>query len=160
LLYSEPVFEFLIAIFAPAGAPLPFADPKDLHGRALCRSDGLTAHMLDRGGFDWLQDDAIDLLSAATPEACFEHLVAGEVDGVVVNEFTGRATVTAMGLNGVVGIVSPPLGIISLHAAVPASDGSASETLQRINGGLGNIRANGQFENILERHLVRVWAGF
>lgn len=160
LLYSEPLFELLIVVFAPEGAPIPFAGPKDLKGRVLCRSDGLTAHMLDFGASAWLSDDTVDLIDAATPEACFELLVDGTVDGVVVNEFTGRATVAAMGLTGNMDIMSPPLAITTLHAAVPASDRYASDTLQRINDGLGAIRANGHFQDILDRTLVRVWAGF
>jgi polar amino acid transport system substrate-binding protein len=160
MLYSEPLFELLIVVFAPEDAPLPFLDPKDLEGRVLCRSEGLTAHMLDHGAYGWLNHDAIEVIGATTPEACFALLVDGAVDGVVVNEFTGRATVAAMGLTGIMDVMSPPLGITTLHAAVPASDRAASETLQRINNGLGTIRANGQFQDILDRHLVQAWAGY
>ncbi|WP_299829982.1 transporter substrate-binding domain-containing protein [uncultured Roseobacter sp.] len=158
--FSDPMFEMLMVLFVDAKRPVPLNSAQDIEGRHLCRAAGRMTFMLDVQNRNWLRDGQVTLLRAPTVEACFDLLVSGEVDAVVVNEFTGRSVVASIGrADHIVALNSTPLDIVTLHAVVSRNNPRAEAILDRINTGLRAMRRSGRYQEIVDRHLRDVWAG-
>lgn len=158
---SESLFEFLILLFVNAEAPIPFATDSDIHGRTLCRPAGYFIFDLDREGRRWVSDGLIKMERPQTIGECFEMLMNGTVDAVTINEFTGRATVAEMGLKDRVDVVQGrPVAITGLHMLVHNDHPDRDAVLDSFNQGLRAIKDSGQYQQIIERHMTRIWAGF
>ncbi len=159
-LYSDPLFEMLMVFFVPENAPMPLASAEDLRGKKICRPAGQPVHVLDAGGKNWLSGGLVSITGAADADACFALLDEGVVDTVMLNEFTGRAALAAAGRERqIVALSKSPVAIVTLHAAAPQMSQQARDVISAFNEGLRDIRANGTFQDILDRHMADVWAG-
>jgi polar amino acid transport system substrate-binding protein len=159
--FSEPMFEFLVQLFVDTKRPIAFLSDSDIEGRTLCRPAALPTHMLDEQGRNWLRDGKITLIQPALVSDCFFALVSGDVDAVVLNEFTGRETVRAMGLEDrVAALPTRPLAISGLHAIIPKRHPQADALLETVNTGLQSIREDGAYRDIVARHMKEIWGQF
>ncbi|WP_298678744.1 transporter substrate-binding domain-containing protein [uncultured Lentibacter sp.] len=159
--FSDPMFEMLILLFTNKADPMPFASDADVIGKRLCRPNGYFTHDLDRADRRWLADGKITLAQPQAVAECFEMLVAGEVDAVALNEFVGRTAINTLNLKDKVEIVQArPLSIEGLHVLVHKSHPEAEAMLATINGGLRDIKENGTYQKIIDRHMSRIWADF
>ncbi|MEM8576296.1 MAG: transporter substrate-binding domain-containing protein [Pseudomonadota bacterium] len=159
--FSDPMFEMLILLFVDTARPIPFAEDTDIHGRTLCRPAGYFTHDLDRPDRRWLSDGLITLTSPSTVAECFELLVAGEVDAVAINEFTGRAAIKSAGLKGRVDVVQGrPVSIEGLHVLVHKAHPQAETLIATINEGMDTIKASGTYQQVIDRHMSTIWAEF
>lgn len=159
-LFSDPAFEMLLSLFTSKESPLAYEDERDMHGKTLCRPAGLGTQQLDRPDRRWLKEDHVVLKQPVAVADCFGMLSAGEVDAVVINEFTGRAAIRELELAEKVQIAPRPLAIEGLHVLVHKSHPQAEAMLDTINEGLRGIREDGTFQQIIDAHLSRVWAEF
>lgn len=158
-LYSDPMFEMLVLLFANRDSGLTFTTPADLAGLRLCRPSGLEFGGVEAA--DWLQGTEVTLLQPATAEACFDRLTTGAADVVALNEFTGRLLLAKMGLRDRVEVLGArPLSIEALHLVAHRGNPQAEALIARFNSGLSAIRASGAYAGIVETHLSRLWAGF
>ncbi|MGB7244790.1 MAG: transporter substrate-binding domain-containing protein [Sulfitobacter sp.] len=160
-LFSDPMFETLTLLFTDKSRPVPFATDQDLVGRILCRPKGHITHDLNRVDRRWITDAKVELISPELVSECFEMLIAGQVDAVAINEFTGRAAVKDLQLSDSVEVVQRrPLSIEGLHVLVHKQHPDAQALLDHINSGLRAIKDNGQYQAIVDRHMSNIWAGF
>ena len=158
--YSEPAFEMLVLLFHDVERPVPFASDADLTGRVLCRPEGYATHMLDENGRNWLAAGKVTLKRPVDLDSCFEMVMKGEADAVVINEFTGRTALSRMGLEGrIKPVEGRPVAVVTLHAVVAKANPNAVELIGVIDRGLRQIRETGEFQTILAAHLTRFWAG-
>ncbi len=159
--FSKPMFEMLVLLFVNKNQPLAFRKDSDIHGKTLCRPEGYYTHDLNQQGRNWVNADKIDLVRPASVDACFEKLANGDVDAVTVNEFTGRK---AMHRVGVADIVKPiktrPLSIQGLHVLVPKTHTNGRQLIEHVNAALANIRENGEYQDIVDKHLSNYWKQF
>ncbi|MCG7621826.1 transporter substrate-binding domain-containing protein [Epibacterium sp. Ofav1-8] len=160
LLFSDPLFETLTLMFADASRPVSFASDEDLFGKSICRPKGYDTSIFNENGRNWLREEKITLVVAATPGDCFDLVLEGGADGVVLNEFTGRDKMKEMGIADRIQVVPEPISIQSHHVVVHKSHPEAQELLAIVNDGLRGIREDGSYQKIVEDHLARVWAGF
>lgn len=159
--YSDPMFEMLVVLFAKRGAGLGFHGVADLNGKRLCRPDGLPLEALNVPEIGWLDKADATVLHPATVQDCFDLLVRGETDFVVLNEFTGRMALADMGLRDEVETLDTrPLSIETLHAVAHRSNPGAEELIAAFNQGLSEIRENGAFDAVVDAHLSSFWAGY
>ena len=159
-LFSDPMFEMLMILFTSKDNPIAFASDDEVHGKRLCRPSGYAVHQLDRPDRRWLSDDHITLVQPHAVADCFNMLVAGEVDGVVLNEFTGRTALKQLNLKDKVSLAPRPLAIEGLHVLVHKTHPQAEAMLAEINAGLRGIKENGVYQKIIDTHMARVWAEF
>lgn len=155
--YSDALMDLPIMLFTQAESDLTYESDADIAGLRLCRPGGLFTHDLDRAGRNWLSEGVIDLMQPATPEACFEALVSGEVDAVSVNVFLGAAKIVSMGLRGRVVPLDTPLSRETLHVVISKTHPRGTTHLYRINAGLAALRDSGQYNEIVSRHLETFW---
>jgi len=160
-LFSKPVFEMLVLLFTDSQRPLRFTEDSDIIGKTLCRPDGYYTHDLDKNGRYWLAENKITLKQPEQVADCFEMLLAGEVDAVALNEFTGHSTINSMGIQDRIQVIGDhPLSIEGLHVLVARSHPDAEGLIQEVNDGLDTLRAEGRYQAIVERHLDRFWGQF
>lgn len=157
-IFSEPLFEMLIVMFVREGNRFVFNEDSDIEGKTLCRPSGYFTHDLEKGGRLWLTRDVITLKQPITVAECFNMLIAGEVDAVAINEFTGRVAVRDLGLDDSVTLVENPLSIEALHALVPKNHDRAQELIDAFNEGLDDIRERNVFQSIIRGGTERFWA--
>ncbi|MBZ8118585.1 transporter substrate-binding domain-containing protein [Roseovarius sp. LXJ103] len=159
--FSDPMFEMLTLLFTRRSDPIAFAQDSDVHGKVLCRPEGLSLHQMDRPDRRWLAQELVRLERPRAVADCFEMLISGEVDAVVLNEFTGRNAMKDLGLKAQVQIVQTrPLAIEGLHVLVHKSHPEADQLLETINAGLRGIKQDGTYQQIIDAHMTRIWDGF
>ncbi|CUH77788.1 Bacterial extracellular solute-binding proteins, family 3 [Tritonibacter multivorans] len=158
--FSDPIFEILALMFADASRPVTFENDEDIFGLKICRPQGYDTSIFNENGRNWMTDGKIEVLVPSTPADCFEMVLEGEADAVVLNEFTGRDKMKEMGISDRIQVVPQPVSIQPLHAVVHKTHPQADALLAMVNDGLRGIRENGKYQAIVEDHLARVWAGF
>ncbi|WP_420011092.1 hypothetical protein [Tateyamaria sp.] len=88
-------------------------------------------------------------------------LAEGQVDAVVLNEFTGRAAIKELGMQDRVDVVQGrPISITGLHVMISKSNPEADRLLATVNDGLERIQASGEYQSIVNAHMSRIWADF
>ncbi|HGG06562.1 MAG TPA: transporter substrate-binding domain-containing protein [Aliiroseovarius sp.] len=159
--FSDPMFEMLIMLFTDRSRPLTFNQDSDIVGKTLCRPAGYYTHDLDKNGRNWVRDGRITLETPDSIKDCFDLLLAGKVDAVALNEFTGRTALRDLGLQDRVEVVaSRPLSIEGLYVLVHKSHPQAQALLAMINRGLRGIKDNGDYQRIIDGHMTRIWSEF
>lgn len=157
--FSEPMFEMLILLFTTTANPITFLSDADIEGKTLCRPEGYFTHDLDKNGRNWVKDGKITLKQPDSVADCFEMLTAGEVDAVALNEFTGRTAIKEMGMQQTVAPVQTrPLSIEGLHVLVHKNHPNAQSVMAAINQGLAAIKENGTYQQVINRHMSRIWS--
>ncbi len=160
LYFSEPLFETLTLMFAAADRPIEYNTDEDLLGKVICRTKGYDTTIFDENGRNLLRDNKIELVIGDTHEQCFDMVLNGEVDALVLNEFGGRDKMSELGLNEKIQIVPQPISIQSHYIVVHKSHPEADALLAIVNDGVKQIRENGEYQRIVEDHMSRIWAGF
>lgn len=161
LVFSDPMFEVLTLMFVNASNPVTFTRDADINGKILCRPAGYSTFIFDQGGRNWLKDGKISLEQPKEIEDCFNALAQGSVDGVILNEFTGREKIKALGLSGQIQVAAGlPIAIDGLHIIAHKSHPQAAQLMELVNKGLDDIKANGDYQKVIDEHMTRIWASF
>jgi polar amino acid transport system substrate-binding protein len=155
--FSDALLDLPIMLFKRADSGLRYESDTDIVGRRLCRPVGEMTDDLDRADRRWLSKGKVTLIQPPSPEACFEALMAGEVDAVTVNVFEGASRIVAMGLRGRVVPLDPPLSREALHVVISKKHWRGTTHLYRVNAGLKALRDSGRYAEIVERHLGIFW---
>ncbi|MEL7255370.1 MAG: transporter substrate-binding domain-containing protein [Pseudomonadota bacterium] len=159
-LFSDPMFEMLILLFADASGSFNFTQDSDVFGKTFCRPIGYATHNFDENGRNWLKDGKIKLVRPRSVKDCFDAVLAGEADAVAMNEFTGRTAIKDAGYEDKIRIIQQPLALEGLHVIVHKTHPQAQDMLTMINRGLRGIQEDGSYQAIIEDHMARIWAGF
>jgi len=156
--FSDPMFEMLIMLFTNKDNPIAFNSDDDIIGKTLCRPKGYYTHDLDKNGRNWIREGKITLETPTTVADCFDLLMAGKVDAVALNEFTGRAAIKEAGIEDRVEVAAKPLSIEGLYVVVHKTHPRAQELLELINQGLRAIKDNGEYQRIIDTQMTRIWS--
>lgn len=155
--FSDPLVDVVILLFVRADAAIPFEVDSDLHGRTLCRPAGYFTHDLDRADRGWLTRGLVQLEQPATLKDCFDMLMAGQVDGVTVNEFLGVHSMFDLDLTAQVTPLPRPVSVEGLHLVISKTHWRGTTHLYRFNAGLARLRQTPRYNEIVSRHLAQFW---
>ena len=155
--FSEPIVELLQLLFVANGSDMHFEKDSDIYGKTLCRPAGYFVFDLDSVERQWLTKELVKLEQPATPKDCFDMLMAGKVDAVALNEFTGWTTLADMGLRSVVSPLPEPLGVQGMHVIISKRHWRGTTHLYRINAGLAALKESQRYDQIVSRHLGVFW---
>ena len=117
--FSEPLFEVPILLFVRQDSNLSFNRDNDIHGLTMCRPAGYSTFILGSERPQLAEGPAGNAVDPQTITQCFDLLLDGALDAVVMNEFTGRANLAASGRTSQVRIWtvrSPSMSCTSLSA--------------------------------------------
>lgn len=156
--WSDPVFVLPIQLFVTVAEPMAFTADADLEDRTLCLPEGDAAPWLDAGGRNLLADGHVTVTRAADFGACLDLLLAGDVDAVPEDIFSGVDQVYQRGLRGKVTALERPIGTESLHVVISRQHWRGTTHLYRVNAGLAAIKASGRYDEIVNRHLGQYMA--
>lgn len=152
--FSDPLFEMPIQVFVRADDTFTFAEDADMEGKVLCRPKGYYTHDLDAKGRNWLKDNKITLVRLDSPDDCFKALLDGSVDAVPENLFLGASKINELGMRGKIKPLERPLSTETLHVIISKKHWRGTTHLYRINAGLAAIKADGRYDEIVNRHLA------
>ena len=156
--WSEPLFVLPVQLFVTQGGGMGFASDDDLEDKTLCLAEGDEAPWLDGNGRNLAVDGHVTITRAADFNACLDLLVAGDVDAVPQDIFSGVDQVYQRGLRGQVTALERPIGTESLHVVISKGHWRGTTHLYRVNSGLAAIKASGRYDEIINRHLGQYMA--
>ena len=155
--FSDPLYEVTTSLFVRNGSPIASLQSEKISGATLCLPAGQATYELDQGGRNWVKDGKITLMRPPTVDECFRLLDNGTVEGVVTTEYSGRASIIALGLVDKIRMLDQPVALTPLHIVVSKSHPHARTILYYVNTSLAKLRENGDYDQIIERHLDRFW---
>ena len=155
--FSDSLFEEQTLVFLKKDSPIKMENESELVGKKLCRPSGYLVFDLDDGGRNWIKDKKVTIISPPTVEDCMNLLMNGSVDAVPINEMTGRAAMIHLDLADKLRVVEKPLGFITLHVIIAKTHPNARIMLSYVNTAIGKLRASGDYDQIVEKHLQQFW---
>ncbi|SIT79586.1 amino acid ABC transporter substrate-binding protein, PAAT family [Yoonia rosea] len=139
--FADPVYEIVTGMFTLNGNPLgTTTSAADFSGKNVCVPEGYSAIVLAAAGVD---ADSVNYVSPATPEACFDALLAGTVDAVELEQAQAADIVTRLGLDDQIAVNDQVSSVSVLTVYVHKNNPDGDAILEAINTGLENIRSNG-----------------
>jgi len=157
--FSYPIFQMLVLLFTDKDRPISFNSDSDIKGAVLCRPKGYYTHDLEKDGRLWLTNNLIELKQPNSIKDCFDLLIAGKVDAVALNEFTGRSAVSDLSLQGqVVALENRPLSIEGLHVVVHKSHPRAQELINIVNESMSSFQLTDEYNAVVDRHFRAFWS--
>lgn len=150
--FSDPLYAVEIGYYVEAGDRAQGAAAHSaLSGRRLCRPEELFRFDLEAAG---LVEPEVTLLRPATAGNCFEMLAAGEVEVVSLDTATAEREIAERRLRSRVAEVPALATTETLHAVSARSNPFGRAYLQLIDTGVAQLRAEGVWSEVTERHLA------
>jgi polar amino acid transport system substrate-binding protein len=159
LAYSEPVFQVVNGFFARSEGDFAFTADEQVIGRIICVPEGSDLADLEGNGRNWISQDLLTLLRAPSLDACLQMVAKGEADAAFADEFSGRAAIARLGLGDDIEMADRPVSTTALHVAVAKSNPRASDLIQAVDLGLGELKRSGKYAEIVARQLTILWGG-
>lgn len=155
--FSDPVFYILVRLYTKADTAFEF--DADVLGTTLCRPSEYFTHDLDSADRQWLANELVPLVQAESPDACFQLLMAGDVDAVTVtvNELLGAAKIKEMGVSSKVEPLTRPVSSQSLHVIISKRRWRGTTNLYRFNAGLEKLKQTARYDENVSRLLDVFW---
>ncbi|MEM8626341.1 MAG: transporter substrate-binding domain-containing protein [Pseudomonadota bacterium] len=155
--FSDPLFEVPTLFFSRIEGNFTFSSDTDVYGKTICRPAGYYLFIFDQGGRNWLKDNRVTLLTPRSVEECFRLVDQKVADAVAINEFTGRSALASLGWTNRMKVLEQPVSIDTLHLVVTKTHPNARTLLFFANDAIRKLRENGDYDEIVERHLTRYW---
>ncbi|WP_425098815.1 ABC transporter substrate-binding protein [Tropicibacter sp. S64] len=155
--FSDPLAEVLMLLFVKDGSDFTFETDEDIFGKKLCRPDGFLSFDLDTPERQWLTTGKVELVRADDEPACFNMLMAGEVDAVSLNVFLGAQVIKEMGLQGQVVPLDRPVSSLGMHMIISKRHWRGTTFLYRFNAGLAKLKESDRYNEIVSKHLGIFW---
>lgn len=150
-LFSASMFDVRQLVYVPGNSPLKFDTTADFKGKTACSPLGSAPPpeikaMIDAG--------EVKLQSPADMNGCFRILAAGRVDFYIINEYNGRAALKELGVTpDQVRIEPKPFAQTSQYLIVGKATPGAAAGIARFNEGLAKVRASGEYDRIVRKHV-------
>jgi polar amino acid transport system substrate-binding protein len=157
-LFSDSMFEILELVYVDTTHPITFDTDAQMEGKTLCRMSGYSTHELDQGGRNWVKEGKIKLERPERVAECFQLLLDGKVDAVMIDEFAGKAVLKEMGVLDRIQPLPRPLGIVPLNVLIHKGNPRAQELVDLINLGVSKLKEKGEYQKIVGTHLAQFWA--
>jgi polar amino acid transport system substrate-binding protein len=149
--WSESLYEQVFGYYTRIDTP-EITEYAQLLGKKVCRPEGYSTFMMEEEG---LSEPAIELIRAASPEACFNGLVAGSYDAVALAHDTAQSVMATEGLKDQVSYNEGISQSLTLHAVTAKTNPKGKAVLAKLDDGIKTIKANGEWFKIIRRHLNR-----
>ena len=153
-IYSDPVYKSNLRLFSMTAANYRPSSLDDVRGQRMCLPLG------------WAPGPKLAELFAATAifrdepqdiETCFRLLSRGRTDFVLANEIQGWDSAYAVGLKReLVDVSSFNIEVNPVHVIFSREVPNHVAEVERFNAGLATLRATGEYDAIVERHLRRL----
>ncbi len=147
--WSDPIFEQIIGYYTRVDAPRP-ASHADLLGKTICRPVGYSTYMLEEKD---LVAPNVALERPNGPKECFEGLVNGQYDAVVLAADTAADAIATIDAKQQVTFHDHLSDVATMHAVIAKTNPNAANYLAYLNNGLRKMKQNGDWFHVVSRHL-------
>lgn len=149
--WSDPIFEQVIGYYMTPATAAAVDTHADLQGKTICRPAGYSNYMLEEKD---LVEPYITFATPSSPADCFKGLVSGAYDAVVLAAEVSNDAIAALGLEGQVVAKDELATIATLHLVTSKTNPGGKAKLEIFNKGLRQVRSNGEWFNIVSRHMA------
>jgi len=148
--WSQPMFEQIIGYYTRASHPQP-ASHKELFGLNICRPSGYSTFMMEEVD---LVEPNISFSRENSPAACFEGLVSGKYDVVVLAADVAEGAIAKIGARDKVKFQDQLSYVATMHAVIAKTNPRAKEYLATLDGGITKLKNSGEWFRIVTRHMA------
>jgi len=150
LIWSTALYEHMIGYYTLATASAPLSH-SDLFGKTICRAEGHGLFALEE--FD-LQAPNVTVFSTNRTTDCFEAVMAGDADVVVMAADTAQGAMGALGL-GDRFVRHEALDYrTTMHAVSSADNPDGVAHIALLDEGIRQLKDSGEWFAIIRRHLT------
>ncbi|MEP3846058.1 MAG: LysM peptidoglycan-binding domain-containing protein [Paracoccaceae bacterium] len=149
LLWSETLFEQILGYCTPVGEATP-ATYNDLFGKTICRPAGHSTFMLEEHD---LVEPNVTMVRADTPQECFLGLAEGRYDLAALAVDTADGIIKSEALGDRITPNHSLSQVLTAHAVISNTNPNAEDYLKVLDDSLLEMKSNGEWFNIVRRHL-------
>lgn len=157
VLYSDPVLQLVIGLFALADSGFEFNTDESIFGKAICVPLDRDVSVLNGDGRKWLSDKRISVIRRPTLLDCISLAQQREADAFVASDLEGRYALGQLGLSQLFKMMERPLGTRGVHVIVPRDHPQAEELVNAVNQGLKQLKQSDAYSTIIRQHLIKLW---
>jgi len=157
VLYSDPVLQLVIGLFALADSGFEFDTDESIFGKTICVPLDRDISVLNGDGRKWLSDKRISVIRRPTLLDCISVAQQGEADAFVASDLEARYALGQLGLSQLFRMMERPLGTRGVHVIVPKDHPQADELVNAVNQGLKQFKQSDAYSTIIRRHLMKLW---
>ena len=157
VLYSEPVLQLVIGLFALSDSGFDFNTDESIFGKSICVPLDRDASVLNSDGRKWLSEQRISLIRRPTLLECISLTQQHEADAFVASDLEGRYALGQLGLSEIFKMMERPLGTRGVHVIVPKAHPQAEELMDAVNQGLKQLKQSDTYPSIIRQHLIKLW---
>ncbi|MEM8786968.1 MAG: transporter substrate-binding domain-containing protein [Pseudomonadota bacterium] len=148
--WSEPLYEQIVGYYTRADAPAPVGY-QDLFGRTVCRPAGYSMFMMEEHE---LVEPNITLAQPGTPDGCFQGLVDGSYDVVVLSADVADGAISELGATDTVIKHDALDSVATIHAVTSKNNPNGLSYIAELDDGLRQLKDSGEWFEIVRRHLA------
>ena len=148
--WSEPLFEQIVSYYTRADYPVP-ATHADLFGANVCRPAGYSNFMLEE--FDLVEPN-ITFSTPTSPSNCIEGLLDGTYDVAVLAVEVAEDALAPLGASDLVTRHEALDYVATLNVVTSKNNPDGADQLALLDAGLREIKTNGDWFQIVRRHLA------
>jgi uncharacterized protein len=157
VLYSEPVLQLVIGLFALSDSSFDFKADESIFGKSICVPQDRDVSVLNGNGRKWLSEKRIVLIRRPTLLDCISLAQQREADAFVASDLEGRYTLGQLGLSQLFKMMERPLGTRGVHIIVPREHPQSEELISGVNQGLKQLKRSDTYATIIRQHLMKLW---
>ncbi len=148
--WTDPMFEQIFGYYTRSSEPA-VTSYSELLGKTICRPAGYATFQLEEND---LKEPNIKLVRPTDIEDCFTSLVEGSVDAVALAADTAEGAMIATGTADQIRYNEGLNQILTVHGVISKNHPQGAEMLAEFNSGLNAIKDNGEWFEIIRRHLT------
>jgi polar amino acid transport system substrate-binding protein len=157
VLYSDPVIQVVIGLFALSGGGFDFKADESIFGKTICVPADRDLSVLNGNGRKWLTERRITVIQRSTLLDCISLVQQQEADAFVASDLEGRYALGQLGLSQIFKMMERPLGTRGVHVIVPRDRQQADELITAVNQGLKQLKQSDTYAAIIRQHLMKLW---
>jgi polar amino acid transport system substrate-binding protein len=148
--WSQPMFEQVIGYYTRVDQPRP-ATHSDLFGRHICRPSGYSTFMMEEVD---LVEPNIKFTREGMTTGCFEGLVSGKYDAVVLAADVAEGAIAKIGAKDKVKFQDHLSQVATMHAVIAKTNPRAKEYLATLDSGITKLKESGEWFRIITRQMA------
>jgi polar amino acid transport system substrate-binding protein len=157
--FSDPLLQIVVALFAPAGSTFKFDTDEGIVGKTICVAQDHDVSALNGGGRSWVSLKRVSVLRSSTLLDCVAAVQGQAAHAFAASDLEGRFLLTRLGLAQAFAMQARPLATRGVHAVVSRDNAKADELIGAINRGLKQLKQSGAYASMVQTHLARLWDG-
>jgi Bacterial extracellular solute-binding proteins, family 3 len=156
-LFSEPLLQVVVALFAPSDSTFSFDTDEGIFGKTVCVAQDHDVSVLNGAGRSWVALKRVAVLRHSTLIECVAAVQGRAADAFVATDLEGRYVLDRLGLKQAFKMQARPVATRGVHAAVPREHAKGAEVIAAIDRGLKQLKQSDAYAAIVQKHLTSLW---